>query len=80
MNHVITADLEIEAKNVPIATTSPASQEAVDLVLGSEVGTGDGRSEWVWLRLHNGDLMLGVFPQGDTYEKVADDAADWSTS
>lgn len=29
--------------------------------------TDDGRSEWRWLRLADGDLMVGFWPQGDTY-------------
>lgn len=53
-----------------LAWVHSASQEAVDFVLSQPVGTGDGRSEWVWLRLYNGDLILGVFPQGATYEEM----------
>lgn len=30
----------------------------------------DGRSQVVAIRLQNGDLVLGFFPQGDTYEYV----------
>jgi hypothetical protein len=58
-----------EDKHV-IATVEPARPEAVEKVLSAPVGTGDGRSEWVWLRLTNGDLILGVFPQGDTYVEL----------
>ena len=28
----------------------------------------NGRTGWRWARFPNGDLMLGVFPQGTTYE------------
>jgi hypothetical protein len=52
--------------DVVIARTKPASPEAVAYVLAAEEND-NGRSEWLWLRLANGDLMLGVFPQGDTY-------------
>jgi len=45
----------------------PAGNEAVRTVLAADEMSIDGRSNWVWLRLSNGDLILGVFPQGDTY-------------
>ncbi len=64
---VITADL--------LAYVHPASDDAVRLVMNAEEGGLDGRSEFVWLRLSNGDLILGVFPKGDTYFAVEDDAA-----
>jgi len=50
-----------------IATTLPASDEAVADVTAADPTSGNGRSEWLWVRLANGDLILGVFPQGDTY-------------
>lgn len=38
----------------------------------------DGRSEWFWLRLANGDLMVGLFPRGDTYMGFEPETAeDW---
>jgi hypothetical protein len=42
--------------------------DAID-VLQQPVGTTDGRSNFMWIRLRNGDLILGVFPEGDTYFK-----------
>lgn len=57
------------------ALVHPASPESVELVLNSDDESGDGRSPWIWLRLPNGDLILGVFPQGDTYFAVENDAA-----
>lgn len=45
----------------------PAASSAVSAVLHAKVGDPDGCSEWVWVRLANGDLILGMFPQGDTY-------------
>jgi hypothetical protein len=45
----------------------PASAESVVTVLDADPQSPDGRSNWVWLRLPNGDLVLGLFPQGDTY-------------
>lgn len=52
----------------------PASRESVDLVLSRSEDDPNGRSNWLWVRLPNGDLILGVFPQGDTYEMVERDA------
>lgn len=51
-----------------LAQTYPANQESVNEAILSEPNPGDdGWSPWVWLRLANGDLILGRFPQGDTY-------------
>lgn len=58
-----------------IAMIHPASQESVDFILAQDEDSPDGRSNWVWLRLPNGDLILGVFPQGDAYFAVEEDAA-----
>jgi hypothetical protein len=49
-------------------TIKTASSESVSEVLSSSVRDPDGRSQWVWVRLPDGDLVLGIFPQGDTYE------------
>lgn len=45
----------------------PAPQEAVDYVLNQPTQGLDGRSDWVWIRLPDGDLVLAIYPQGDTY-------------
>lgn len=50
-----------------LATIMPAPRESVDLVLSQSEDELDGRSNWVWVRLQDGTLILGVFPQGDTY-------------
>lgn len=57
-----------------IARVHPAAQEKVNFVLTQPTTGSNGRSEWVWVRLPNGDLILGVFPQGDTYFSVEDDS------
>jgi hypothetical protein len=73
--HHITTDSPVKAGE-ELATVHPATPEGVGVMLSAQVGTGDGRSEWVWLRLVNGDLLFGCFPQGDTYMDVTDaDAA-----
>lgn len=48
------------------ATVMRADPDVARKVMDSPVGI-DGRSEFVWVRLASGDLMLGVFPRGDTY-------------
>lgn len=52
-----------------IAWTGPASPEAVKAIHGADPDKADGftRSEFLWIRLANGDLILGVFPQDDAY-------------
>lgn len=51
-----------------IAETVPAGAES-KAVLWAPVN--DGRSGWTWIRLANGDLILGVYPLGETYESLA---------
>lgn len=58
--------------DVRIAEVTPAKPEDVAKVINAPTGGSDGRSEWVWIRLQNGDLALAVFPQGDTYEAVSE--------
>jgi hypothetical protein len=53
-----------------LAEIFPASLEGAATVMSSQPEDPDGRSEWTWVRLLNGDLMLATFPQGATYEKV----------
>ena len=69
--------LEPVAPGGPVAVTSPAASEQVRIVMNANVGDGDGRSDWVWLRLANDDLAIAVFPQGATYEEVEDHAGRW---
>lgn len=57
-----------------ILSVHPASKEAVELVSKATEDGMDGRSNWVWVRLTNGDLMLAVYPQGETYMAVEYDA------
>ena len=55
-----------------VAAVSPADTKDVEHVLSQPESGGNGRSNWVWMRLNNGDLILGVFPQGDTYIEITD--------
>lgn len=57
-----------------LAMIHPASEESVKRVLSADENSDDGRSQWCWIRLANGDLILGIFPQGDTYFAVEEDA------
>jgi len=51
-----------------ICSREPAIQPAVELCLTAPIEQGtDGRSRWYWFRLSNGDLILGFYPQGETY-------------
>jgi hypothetical protein len=52
-----------------LATTFPASavEAARLLAVEPDADSLDTRSDWQWVRLANGDLMLATFPQGDTY-------------
>jgi len=54
-----------------IAIVHSASPKAVRIVLDADP---DDRSQWVWVNLANGDVVLGVYPQGPTYEQIERDA------
>lgn len=41
-----------------------APQEAVNYIL---VQNEKGKSQWVWIRLPGGDLVLAIYPQDDCY-------------
>lgn len=53
----------------------PASMEAVLTVMSADPDDPEGRSEMLWIRLPNGDLVLGCYPQSDTYM-----ATEWDHS
>ena len=72
-HHVRSDDTE-HACTVRIASVHPASPESVALVARQNITDPDGRSQFMWVRLSNGDLILGVYPQGDTYFAVEHDA------
>lgn len=57
-----------------LAAIAPASKEMVELVLAADEQSHNGRSQFVWVRLANGDLLLGVYPQGETYFETENDA------
>lgn len=51
----------------------PASAESVKLVLQADTDDYDGRSEFLWITLPNGDVILGTLPQGHIYELTEND-------
>jgi hypothetical protein len=57
-----------------IASIHPASAASIALVAKASESSLDGRSQFMWVRLPNGDLILGVFPQGETYCACEHDA------
>jgi hypothetical protein len=72
MAHVKTGEYEVsdpETRERVTLYISNASPESVATVLAADehAEDGDARSQWVWLRTPNGDLVLAVFPQDGTY-------------
>lgn len=55
-----------EGEGFHVATVADANEDAVKRVLEAPIGE-NGRSNWKWIRLTDGTLVLGVFPHGDTY-------------
>lgn len=53
---------------------TPADPADVKAVLDRAPVGHDSRSDFKWIRLANGDLILGVYPQGDTYLEFGDKA------
>ena len=58
---------DIADGEIHLATIAPADPKVARKVMRAKVDSEDGRSQYVWCRFANGDLMLGVFPQGETY-------------
>lgn len=61
------ADQQYDIEQPKLIDRHSASQESIIKVLEAVEGDEDGRSQFFWFRLDNGDLILGVYPQGDTY-------------
>jgi hypothetical protein len=62
-------DLDYVMDTGRLAEAWPASAEAIVRVIMANADEQDGftRSEWLWIRIANGDLILGLFPQDDMY-------------
>ena len=55
-----------------VAWAVPADAAVARYVMAQAVDD-DGRSGLTWFRLNNGDLILGVYPRGMTYERTEAD-------
>jgi hypothetical protein len=55
-----------------LAIEAKASSAMAEHVMLADVGL-NGRSDWMWFRLANGDLILGCWPLGETYEATESD-------
>ncbi len=66
-------DLCDEENGTFVASIRTASPDSVQMVLDASEDNDNGRSQWVWVRLANGDLCLAIFPQGDTYFETEED-------
>jgi len=62
---IVTDDDEI------IATQFRASPDKAEMVIRQSDESNDGRSKWSWFVLANGDVILGCFPMGDTFERIS---------
>jgi hypothetical protein len=58
-----------------IAQSKPASAESIKRVTTAPVSRCVGRSQWVWIRLASGDLVIATYPRGDLYFETE---PDWS--
>lgn len=70
-HHIQLDSDEMEAFNESgqtIAQIVPVESDNMKaLIFNADESSPDGRSPWCWIRLANGDLIFGCFPQGDTY-------------
>lgn len=41
----------------------------VTKVIAADPESDDGRSQWLWITLPNGDKLIACYPQGDTYSE-----------
>ncbi len=57
-----------------LGCSTEVSPEFVELIINSDEDKHDGRSEWLWIELANGDRLLGCYPRGEVYEQCE---VDW---
>lgn len=67
----ITADPD-DITNGVIAFEATADPAIAQAVIDAPIGN-NGRSDWCWIRLANGDLLLACWPNGETYEETEAD-------
>lgn len=58
-----------------IAQLKRASAESIKRVTTAPVNGFTGRSQWFWIRLADGGLVLATYPRGDLYFETE---PDWS--
>ena len=63
-----TIHLDCNGRIVTTIHLKPASTEHALRVIAQSENDPDGRSEWLWITLPTGDVILGTFPMGTTYE------------
>jgi hypothetical protein len=63
------ADVAEVVANRSLGTYCYASEDLAQDIL-SRTATDDGRSPFMWIRLATGDLILGVWPHGETYFEI----------
>jgi hypothetical protein len=69
---VFTEDEGGDRTDIQIACTAPAQASDALRVIASSTTSGDGRSEFFWMRFADGTLILCCYPQGDTYMEFSD--------
>lgn len=76
--HAIFAEDDNGQPTQQIAWVTPADLDSAAFILSQPTDSDDGRSKWFWMRLQEGTLLLGTFPQGDTYMEFSDaGVCDW---
>ena len=72
---IIHPDLDWPGRDpLHLADYTVASSASVETMLDPELPTdGGGRSAWMWVRLPDGTLIFGCFPQGVTYFATEED-------
>lgn len=67
--HVYATDEKGTETGFLLATIHPANEHSITTVITANPLAEDGfaRSPFMWIRLQNGDLILGCYPQDDTY-------------
>lgn len=63
-------ELKVDDPTTLIGHMLPASDEDAAAVLFAPQGEDEGRSDFRWIVLANGDVCLAVFPLGELYERL----------
>lgn len=63
-------DISNQCSMDPVMHAVPATQAQVDLMLGADQTSNDGRSNWLIFTLPNGDVVFGCYPEGNTFDML----------